>query len=80
MISIFNAIISGLGVVLQSLVSLLPDSPFQFTLSIDSSWINAINWIFPFSSVVAHLSLYLTAVVSFYGIRIILRWIKAVGN
>lgn len=79
MISIFNAIIAGLGAVLQAILSLLPPSPFSFIESFDQGWLAVMNWIFPVSSAVAHLEVYLSAVVVWYGLRIVMRWIKAAG-
>jgi len=80
MIAIFNAIISSLGTILQAMLLLLPTSPFNFVLSIDNQWIKAMCWIFPFAQVVAHLQIYCTAVITYYAIRVVLRWIKVVGS
>lgn len=80
MIEIINAIIEKLGVVLQAVLSLLPSSPFNFVANIDNQWLKAINWLFPVSEAIAHLELYVLAVISYYAIRIVLRWIKAVGS
>lgn len=79
MIGILNAIISGLGTVLTGLFSLLPPSPFQFTYSLNNTWLGYINYFLPFSSAIAHLSLYLVAVGVYYGFRAVLRWIKAIN-
>lgn len=78
MIDIFNAIISGMGAILNTLLSVLPDSPFTFVTNIESSWLQAINYILPVSEAIAHLELFVTAAIVYYGIRIVLRWIKAV--
>jgi hypothetical protein len=80
MIAILNAIIAGFGKILSTLINLLPTSPFSFSLNIDNKLIALINFIFPVSSMIAHLELYLTAVAIWYGVRIVLRWIKAASN
>lgn len=80
MIAILNHIISSLAYALSGLLDLLPTSPFNFVLNIDSTWLSAINWIFPVASVVAHLEVYVLAVAMYFAIRIALRWIKAAQN
>lgn len=80
MIGMINAIIGKIGVILQAMILLLPTSPFNFILNIDSQWIKAICWIFPFAEVVAHLQIYCTAVLTYYSIRVVLRWIKVVSS
>lgn len=80
MISILNAIISGLGAALGALISILPTSPFNWTYNIENKFIQQMNYILPLSQAVAHLELYVTGVAIYYGIRIVLKWIKAAGN
>jgi hypothetical protein len=79
-IEILNNIISGLGSAITGIVSLLPQSPFNFIYEIDNSMIQYINFLFPFASAVTHLTLYLSAVLLYYAVRIALKWIKAAGN
>lgn len=80
MIAILNYIISSFGSVIVLMLSLLPSSPFQFLQSIDSDFLNAINYVFPVNSAVAHIQIYVVAVASYYAIRVILRWVKVVGQ
>lgn len=81
MIDFVNLIISTISLIINTILSILPSSPFQFVINnIDSSWLSSINYIFPVATVVAHLQLYLSAVVVYYGIRIILRWTKVVSS
>lgn len=80
MIKIINALIAKLGSGLQALLLLLPQSPFDFTYNIDNSFIKMVNYVLPFSQAVAHLSAYISAVIIYYGLRIVLRWIKAAGD
>jgi hypothetical protein len=80
MIGIINALISKVGIVLAAVLALLPDSPFNWTYGLDSGWIGNMNYILPFSQAVAHLEAYILAVIVYYGIRIVLRWVKAAGN
>ena len=80
MIRIINALISKLGVALQALILLLPQSPFTYIMTVDNTFIQNINYILPFPQAVAHITLMVNAVVLYYGIRIVLKWIKAAGN
>jgi len=79
-IAIINAIISAFGAVLSAILSLLPSSPFQAVSGIDAAWLQAICWIFPVTSVIAHLEAFVTAVAVYYGIRVVLRWVKVVSS
>lgn len=79
MIEIVNGLINALGIVLTAMLSLLPSSPFNFVQNIDADWLKAINWIFPIAEAIAMLELFLTATVSYYSIRIVLKWLKAAG-
>jgi hypothetical protein len=80
MVTIINALISKVGSALQWVILLLPQSPFNFTYNIDNKFIKQINYILPFSQAVAHLETVITAVVIYYGLRVILKWVKAAGN
>lgn len=80
MIGIFNAIIKGFGVVLTAILSLLPKSPFVFVSSINNKYLGYINYFLPVTSAVAHLELFVAAVLIYYGLRVVLKWVKAAGN
>lgn len=80
MITILNAIILSLGTILQAIIILLPESPFNFVYNIDNEFIQNINYILPLPQVVAHLTLILQAIIIYYGLRIALKWIKAAAN
>lgn len=75
-----NKIIAGVGAGISAILSLLPSSPFNSVLNIDNKYVQYINYLFPVAGIIAHLELYLTAVAAYYVIRLILRWMKAVGN
>jgi hypothetical protein len=80
MVAIINALISKLGVALQALLLLLPQSPFTYILSVDNKFIQNINYILPLPQAVTHLTAMVNAVIIYYAIRIVLKWIKAAGN
>ncbi len=80
MVNIINAIISKLGSALQALLMILPQSPFDYVLEVDNKFVQNINYILPLPQVVAHITAMVQAVIIYYGIRIVLKWIKAAGN
>ncbi|MCX8129394.1 MAG: hypothetical protein N3I35_04755 [Clostridia bacterium] len=80
MIGIINGIISALGKVLQTILLLLPDSPFIFVGNLDQQWLKYINYFLPVQEFVVVLEAYVIAVGIYYAIRIPLRWAKAAGE
>lgn len=80
MIAAFNTIISGVGAMLSAVLLILPNSPFNFVQTINSSWLKAICWIFPIQEAIVHLTAFVASVVIYYGIRILMRWLKVVGT
>ncbi len=80
-IDLLNLIIAGLGAVLQGLIMLFPDTPFEAPSSPPSSVkLGYITWLIDFPTMLGHLSLVLTAVITYYAIRVIARWIKMVRS
>lgn len=82
MIATINTIIAKLALVLTAILTLLPDSPFVAMQNavVDSEILKALNWAFPVAEAIAHLELFVVAVAVWYGLRIVLRWIKAAGS
>ena len=77
MIGIMNYIIAQAGAAITFFIQLLPNSPFNIALPIiDSHFLRFVNFVIPLREAVAILQVYLAAVLVFYGLRIILRWLK----
>jgi len=76
---VLQALINFLGSVIAGLVGMLPSSPFQFSSPNWPAWIQAVGWIFPFDAMLTHFSVFLTAVLTWYGVRWALRLIRAVS-
>lgn len=77
---VFNWLTDKLGFIVDTVMVMLPDSPFvmlQRSASVNQV-IGIVNWIVPFSQMVAILQVWLTAVAVYYVYQIILRWAKAV--
>lgn len=79
-ITLINKVIAAVGVVITAILMLLPDSPFLWMESLDSTVLSAINYIIPIPAIVSHLQVYVLAVALYYAIRIALRWAKAAGG
>jgi len=80
-ITILNYLIAGIGIVLGWIVSIFPDSPFSKPVTppdlINVGWI---TWLLPFPTMIQHTLLLATAVLTYYGIRVLARWIKLVRS
>lgn len=77
LINICNGLISAVASFIGVLLALLPTSPFA-SVSVNSTWLSYINYFIPVGTILTHLGLYLTAALSYYIIRIGLRWAKAI--
>lgn len=79
-ITIFNFIISAIGLLASSILNLLPDSPFASVKiqSISSKYLGHLAWVIPFETLLTILGGSLVAVGTYYLYQIILRWVKAI--
>lgn len=79
-ITIINFIISAIGTLASSILSLLPDSPFASVKiqSISSKYLGHLSWIIPFETLITILSSSLVVVGVYYLYQIVLRWVKAI--
>ena len=80
MISTINLIIGFIAKSIESLFSILPNSPFNYIANIDSTLLAAINWLIPIEMLITHLGYFVFAVGMYYIVRIPLRWLKAAGG
>lgn len=79
-ITLTNSFFNLLGIAASSLLMILPDSPFQWNLGGSSSLLTWLFWLVPIPGILTLLGAYVTAVASYYLIRVALRWIKVVGS
>lgn len=72
-----NSLISYFG---GWLVTVLPVSPFEdFFQSWEApQWLSWLNWFFPVGACIALLRVWIIAIVAYYLLQIILRWVKAI--
>lgn len=79
-IDILNWIISLLGLVLNGILNVLPNSPFTaISNSSVSEYLPGLAWIIPFSQIIAVSEAWLSAILVYYTYSIIMRWIKIIG-
>jgi len=81
--SIINAIIQVIAFVANAVFSILPDSPFQWSVTntIKSMpFVNVVFYFIPFEGMISVTMAYITAVSGYYAVRWILRIIKMVGD
>lgn len=82
-VSLINLIIKALGFTLTSLVNLLPVSPFnsiinQLNVNTEASnWLSYLNTVFDIPFVITVLNIWIVAIVSYYIVSIVLKWVKA---
>ena len=77
---IFDWLGSALNSVLGWVLFVLPDSPFKLlSNSPISEYINYINYFVPIDYILSTLGLWIVAVGSYYGYKLILAWIKAIN-
>jgi hypothetical protein len=79
-ITLINSLFNLLGSAASTLLMVLPDSPFQWNLAGTSPLLTWLFWLVPIPGILTLLSAYVTAVASYYLIRVALRWIKVVGS
>lgn len=80
MITVINNVIAWVSDALKAIILLLPDSPFIFVYNLDAEWLNIINYFLPVKEIVGCLEAYVVAVLTYYVIRVPLRWAKAAGE
>ena len=81
---VINNILEGLVSFVNSLFSWWPDSPFRAPLeamrsSLGSEMLGYINYFLPISEFLAVLTGWVAAIVVYYSVSIVLRWLKAIS-
>lgn len=77
--NIFDWFFDFLADILQWVVDLLPDSPFnKLDTTVIEPYLGYINWVIPMDFILTTFTLWLTAVGIYYCWSVILRWIKAI--
>jgi len=79
-----NDVLGGFVDIVDVLLGWLPDSPFREPIESISSGVFSemfgyINYFLPVSEMLAVTTVWLSAVVVYYGVSVVLRWIKAIS-
>jgi len=78
--SFWDSVLNLLNDIYQSLLDVLPDSPFQFNFSDDFNEIlGYINYFIPFSWIANTLLVWLGCVLSYYLVSVVMRWAKMIS-
>lgn len=76
---IINKIIYIVGVVLNTIFGLLPNTPFIISdTSVIGGYMGYLNWIIPIDKILIVTVSWLSAITLYYVYQIVLRWIKAI--
>lgn len=74
LIDFVNFLIDNIVLILNAILSILPDSPFKsIDLSFITPYLGYINWFLPFGRMLTVASVWLTAVLIYYAYSVILR-------
>lgn len=74
-----NILIEGLGVILSTIFSILPPSPFKLiSNSPIAEYLPTLNFFIPVAEMIAIGQVWLAAISVYYIYQIVLRWIKAI--
>lgn len=79
LIDLINFLISGIGLLISTLVNLLPNSPFTILSNLDSiPFLNYLNWIIPIGTFIGIIEVWLIAIATYYLISVALRFAKVI--
>ena len=79
-----NWFIRAIGGAITWILGLLPQSPFSSLAPAFSGqekvWIGWVNYFIPISDMMASFALFLGIVVLYYGVRVVMSWVKVLGQ
>lgn len=77
--AILNQIITWIEDGIKSIINLLPDSPFQFSVPPEvANLLGYVNYFIPLGLIVKTLLVWTTAIGVWYAASVFMRWIKAI--
>lgn len=78
LIKFVNIIILAVGTLIETLVSILPSSPFNFIETLEIPYLESLNWVFPIPVFISILEVWLVAIGVYLVISTALRWMKVI--
>ena len=79
-VDIINYLIVGVGTVLGWIAYLFPKTPFTTSSPPDSVNLGYITYFLPFPTMLLHATILCGAILAYYAIRVLARWIKMVRD
>lgn len=80
MVKFINWFLSQISDGFVFVINLLPDSPFKFNVPFDNKVIESMNYLIPIKEATLHLTVYVSAVLIYYSLRVLLRWLKVASS
>lgn len=82
MTNLLNSLIEKIADVLKAMLNILPDSPFVHVQDylVENKYLAWINYFFPVQELCTFMCYYVVAVLAYYTVRVVLRWIKLASN
>mgnify|MGYP000853346742 CR=1 FL=1 len=78
LIKFVNLIISAVGILIDTLINILPPSPFNIIETLNIPYLEYLNWIVPISLFISILEVWLVAIGVYLVISVALRWAKVI--
>ena len=78
LIKFVNIIILAVGNLIETLISILPNSPFNIIETLEIPYLDSLNWVFPIPIFISILEIWLVAIGVYLVISVALRWVKAI--
>lgn len=75
---LINQLIKALGKVGEMMVNILPPSPFLVVENIEIPYLKYLNWVIPIDEIIVITMYWLSAIVVYYIVQVILRWVKII--
>ena len=79
LIDLINFLISGIGLLITTLVNLLPSTPFTILSNLKAiPFLNYLNWIIPIGTFIGIIEVWLISIATYYLISVALRFAKVI--
>lgn len=77
-IGFLNLSVEALAAVAILFVNMLPPSPFLLIEKVNIPFLESLNWIIPFSIFTTIFGYWLSAILIYYAVQTILRWVQVI--
>ena len=77
-VGFINLIIKFLGAVAESLIGILPTSPFLVFQNVNIPYLDTLNWVIPIDVMFSITVYWLSSIAIYYLVQVVLRWVKVI--